>query len=41
MKECELLAASTTYTRVDEDLEIELEGLEIAVNVALFGVLFL
>jgi hypothetical protein len=40
MKECEPLVALTTYTRVDEDLEMELEGLEIAVDVAPFDVLF-
>jgi hypothetical protein len=40
MKECEPLAAPTTYTRVDEDLEMELEGPEIAVDVAPFDVIF-
>jgi hypothetical protein len=40
MKECEPLAAPTTYTRVDEDFEMELEGLEIAVAVASFDVIF-
>ena len=40
MKECEPLAAPTTYTRVDEDFEMELEGLEIAVDVASFDVIF-
>jgi hypothetical protein len=33
MKECEPLAAPTTYTRVDEDFEMELEGPEIVVDV--------
>jgi hypothetical protein len=40
MKEWEPLAAPTTYTRVDEDFEMELEGLEIAVDVASFDVIF-
>jgi hypothetical protein len=39
MKECELLAAPTIYTRVDEDFEMELEGPEIAADVAPFDVL--
>ena len=39
MKECEPLAAPTTYTRVDEDLEMELEGPEITVDVASVDVL--
>jgi hypothetical protein len=39
MKECEPLAAPTTYTRVDEELEMELEGPEIAVDVLSFDVL--
>jgi hypothetical protein len=36
MKECEPFAAPTTYTRVDEELEMELEAPEIAVDVASF-----
>jgi len=39
MKECEPLAAPTTYTRVDEELEMGLEGPEIAVDVPSFDVL--
>jgi hypothetical protein len=40
MKECEPLAAPTTYTRVDEDPETELEGPGIALDVTSFDVLF-
>jgi hypothetical protein len=39
MKECEPLAAPTTYTRVDDELEIEVEGPEIAVDVPSFDAL--
>jgi len=40
MKECKPLAVLTTHNRVDEEFPTELEGLGIAVDVALFDVPF-